>query len=208
MGSGKSTGSGNSRLFSRLFLVPKEWNVTPSNRSFSTKSIYKQTAFQDGDIQVSKTIDNGQRLGCLHKSDGCTASCSDTSDIQKIPSVHLRTSGLSVHVLTLWNDLVRGKFHKINGSNSSAFTSTCHICLPIPRRLADKRSDSQSTNLLHKFTFIGKEFLTQQNIVRVPAGRVETLILTIKTFLSQTQVSARTFLSLFGKLSAVADFIL
>ena len=85
--------------------MPKEWNVTPSNRSFSTKSIYKQTAFQDGDSQVSKTIDNGQRLGCLHRSDGCTASCSDTSDIQKIPSVHLRTSGLSVQVLTLRNVL-------------------------------------------------------------------------------------------------------
>ena len=41
-----------------------------------------------------------------------------------------------------------------------------------------------------KFTFIGMEFLTQQNIVRVPADRVETLILTIKTILSQTQVSA------------------
>ena len=59
-----------------------------------------------------------------------------------------------------------------------------------------------------KFTFIGMEFLTQQNIVRVPAERVDTLILTIKTFLSQTQVSARTFLSLLGKLSAAADFIL
>ena len=52
------------------------------------------------------------------------------------------------------------------------------------------------------------EFLTQQNIVRVPADRVDSLILTIKTFLSQSQVSARTFLSLLGKLSAAADFIL
>ena len=49
------------------------------------------------------------------------------------------------------------------------------------------------------------EFLTQKNIVRVPADRVGTLILTIKTILSQTQVSARTFLSLLGKLSAAAD---
>ena len=52
------------------------------------------------------------------------------------------------------------------------------------------------------------EFLTQQNIVRIPAGRVESIILTVKTFLSQTQVSAQTFLSLLGKLSAAADFIL
>ena len=71
-------------FYSRLFLVPKEWKVTPSNRSFLTKSVYKQTAFQDGDGQVSKTIDNGQRLGCLHRSGGCISSCSDTSKIQKI----------------------------------------------------------------------------------------------------------------------------
>ena len=59
-----------------------------------------------------------------------------------------------------------------------------------------------------KFTLIGMEFLTQQNIVRVPADRIDSLILTIKIFLSQTQVSARTFLSLLGKLSAAADFVL
>ena len=59
-----------------------------------------------------------------------------------------------------------------------------------------------------QFTFIGMEFLTQQKIVRVPADRVKALMLTIKTILSQTQVSAQTFLSLLGKLSAAADLIL
>ena len=53
--------------------------------------------------------------------------------------------------------------------------------------------------------FIGMELLTQQNIVRVPHDRVSSLLLTIKLFLSQTQVTARTFLSLLGKLSAAAD---
>ena len=71
----------------------------PSNRAFLTKLVYKQTAFQDGDSQVGKTVDNGQRLGCLHRSDGCIFSCSDTSEIQKIPLVRLRISGLSVHGL-------------------------------------------------------------------------------------------------------------
>ena len=59
-----------------------------------------------------------------------------------------------------------------------------------------------------KFTFIGMEFLTQQNLVRVPADLVDSLILNIKTVLSQTQVLAQTFFSLLGKLSAAADFIL
>ena len=56
--------------------------------------------------------------------------------------------------------------------------------------------------------FIGMEFLTQQNLVRVPAEQVWTLIATIKIVLSCDQVSARTFLSLLGKLNAAADFIL
>ena len=59
-----------------------------------------------------------------------------------------------------------------------------------------------------KFTFIGMEFLTQQNLVRVPTDRVQKLLLTIKKFLSFKYVSARTFLSLLGKLSAAADFVL
>ena len=68
-----------------------------------------------------------------------------------------------------------------------------------------KKSDLIPTQ---KFTFIGMEFLTQQKIVRVPANRVKALILAIKTILSQTQISVRTFLSLLGKLSAAADLIL
>ena len=59
-----------------------------------------------------------------------------------------------------------------------------------------------------KFTFIGMEFLTQQNLVRVPTDRVQNLILTIKKIMSAKQVSARTFLSLLGKLSAAADLVL
>ena len=58
------------------------------------------------------------------------------------------------------------------------------------------------------FTFIGMEFLTQQNLVRVPVERVRTLISTIKTVLSCNQVSTQTFLSLLGKLNAAADFTL
>ena len=59
-----------------------------------------------------------------------------------------------------------------------------------------------------KFTFIGMEFLTQQNLVRVPSDRVQNLLLTIKKFLSFKHVWARIFLSLLGKLSAAADLVL
>ena len=99
------------------------------------------------------------------------------------------------------------------------------VSLPIPRRLANKRSDSQSTYLSHKIhsskgTKSG--FYTKSKEVRFDTNtrihlyrygisnsvdRVKALILTIKTILSQTQILARTSLSLLGKLSAAADLI-
>ena len=45
-----------------------------------------------------------------------------------------------------------------------------------------------------KFIFIGMEFLTQRNVVRVPTDRVQNLLLTIKKFLSFKHVSARTLI--------------
>ena len=60
-GSGKGSESGNSRfLFLAIPSTEKEQKVTTSNRPSLTKSVHKQTSFQDGDSQVSKTIDNGQ----------------------------------------------------------------------------------------------------------------------------------------------------
>ena len=58
-----------------------------------------------------------------------------------------------------------------------------------------------------EFTFIGMEFLTQQNIVKVPPDCIESLLLTIKHFLTKTKVSARTVLSLLGKLSAAENLV-
>ena len=51
------------------------------------------------------------------------------------------------------------------------------------------------------------EFLTEENIAWVPPDHIESLLLTVKQFLTQTQVSAQTFLSLLGKLSAAADLV-
>ena len=109
-------------------------------------------------------------------------------------------------------------FHKINECNSSTLTTTCVSLFPyldnwlirylIRNRLIShikftlqmvqnlgfipnlKKSDLIPTQ---EFTFLGMEFLTHQNIVSVPADRVKALILTIKTTLSQTQISTRTF---------------
>ena len=103
--------------------------------------------------------------------------------------------------------------------------NVCRISLPIPRRLANKRSDSQSAYLSHKIhTSNGTKsgFHTESKEVRFDTKArihlytcrygisnstensqstsepVKALILTIKTILSQTQVLARTFLSLWA----------
>ena len=58
------------------------------------------------------------------------------------------------------------------------------------------------------FTFIGMEFLTQTNIVRVPHDRVLKILETIRQFSQKYSVSARDFLSLLGQLGAAADFVM
>ena len=57
------------------------------------------------------------------------------------------------------------------------------------------------------FVFIGMEFLTYKNIVRVPLDRVQGILDLLLWFKKQKQVSARVFLSLLGKLSAAAQFV-
>ena len=58
------------------------------------------------------------------------------------------------------------------------------------------------------FTFIGMEFLTHINIVRVPQARQMKILESVRIFLQKTSVSARDFLSLLGQLNAAADFVM
>ena len=151
IGKGKGSESGNSRFL--LLASPstqKEQKVTCCKRPFLAKSFYTQTTFRNGDSQVGKTIDNVQWLGCLHRFDGCISSLSDTSNFQEVPAVRLRPPGISIHGLTIRNIPKSVCFHKANECHSNTFTSTCRISLSIPRQLADKRSDLQSTYLSHQ----------------------------------------------------------
>ena len=58
------------------------------------------------------------------------------------------------------------------------------------------------------FTFIGMDFLTHINIVRVPQARQMKILDSVRIFLQKTSVSARDFLSLLGQLNAAADFVM
>ena len=233
-GSGKGTESGNSQLlFPDIHCAKKERKVSFNIRPVFIKPLHRETSIQNGDSQIGKTSDETQRLGCLHRFNRCISTCADTSSIQEVSSFRTRRSSISLFGPTVRNVPKSVNFLETDGRYCSFSTPTCHISFSIPRRLADKKSDSQPSDYsdkdLHsnyskprflpnlkksdlfpaqKFTFIGMEFLTQQNLVRVPADRVQNLILTIKKIMSAKHVSARTFLSLLGKLSAAADLVL
>ena len=68
--------------------------------------------------------------------------------------------------------------------------------------------EKSDLTLSQNFAFIGMEFRTAENIVRVPWDRVQAILQLIPWFQSQKFVSARMFLSLLGKLNATAQFVI
>ena len=139
------------------------------------------------------------------------STCSDSSSIQEVPSVHVQRLGLlivSLTFLSLWiftklMDVIAAHLHQRTISlfpylddrlmrylMSNRLISHTIYCLQTVQSLGFipnlKKSDLIPDQ---KFTFIGMEFPTQQNIVGIPADRIDSLLLTIKMFLSQTQIS-------------------
>ena len=233
-GSGKGTESGNFRLlFPDISGTKKERKVTFNYRPLSIEPMNRETVFSNGDSQACKTVDETQRLGCLHRSDRCIPSRSDTSSVPKVSSIRLRRSCLSLHGLTVRNVPKSVDFLELMDVIAAFLCQRAISVFPylgdwLIRYLIRNRLISQTKFCIQtiqslgfipnlkkselfpsqKFMFIGVQFLTQQNLVRVPTDRVQNLILTIKYIMSCKQVSARTLLSLLGKLSATADLVL
>ena len=117
-------------------------------------------------------------------------------------------------------------FHQTNGCNSSALTSTCHLVVSVPRRLAYKRSNSQQTSISHNILpsncaksrvhskskevrfdtspeiHVYRDGISDTTKHRVPADGIDSLLLTILTirlFLSQTQSFGMNFPFSFGQ---------
>ena len=66
----------------------------------------------------------------------------------------------------------------------------------------------EKSDLVPAQVFIGMEFLTHTNIVRVPQNRQMKILETVRMFSQKTSVSARDFLSLLGQLNAAADLVM
>ena len=111
---------GTPNFYSRLFLVPKKnRELRPViDLSLLNQCIKKQPFKME--IQVSTPIDTSQRLGCLHRSDRCLSTRSDSSSIQEVPSFHVRKSDLPIHGLTFRNVPKSVDFHQTNGRNLAA----------------------------------------------------------------------------------------
>ena len=144
---------GTPGFYSHIFLVQKKngklrliIDLSLLNRYIKKQSFKMETV-------VGKTSDETQRLGCLHRLNRCIPTRSDTSSIPEVSSFRLQRSGLSLHGLTARNVSKSVDIFETDGHYSSVSTPMCHISLPIPRRLADQKSDSQpfdySDRILH-----------------------------------------------------------
>ena len=233
-GSGKGTESGNSRLlFPDIPCAKTEQKVTFDNRPFFIKPIHRETSIQ---METVKSVRQAMRLNdwavsidltdaylhvpihhqsrkylrFVHEDQvyhfsalpfGMSLSLLIFSKLMDVIAAFLRQRTISVFpYLDDWliKNLIRNRLI----TQTSFCIQTIQSLGFLPNL---KKSDLFPAQ---KFTFIGMEFLTQQNLVRVPMDRVQNQILTIKKIMSAKHVSARTFLSLLGKLSAAADLVL
>ena len=217
-GSGKGTESGNSWfLFPDIPSSKKERKVTFDYRPYFIVTIHKETVFQNGDSQVSKTSDETQPLGCLHRLNAYLLvpihhqSWKYLSFVYEDQVYHFTTlpfgMSLSPLIFSKLMDVIAAFLHQraisvfpyldywlIKNLIRNLLITQTRFCIQIIQSLGFlpnlKKSDLVPSQ---KFTFIGMEFLTQQNLVRAPTDRVQNLFLTIKKFLSFKHVSARTF---------------
>ena len=150
-GRGKGTESGNSRLlFPDIPCAKKEQKVSFNNRPIFIKPLHRETSIQNGNSQIGKTSNETQRLGCLHRFNRCIPTHTNTSSIQEVSSLRTRRSSISLFGPTVRNVPKSVNFFETDGRYSSLSTPTCHISFSIPRRLADKKSDSQPTDYSDK----------------------------------------------------------
>ena len=218
-GSGKGTRPG---FYSQLFLVPKKdgklrpvidlslLNLYIKKQPFKLETVKSvshsivindwavSTDLTDAYLHVPIHPQSRKYLRFMYKDQifqftalpfGMSLSSLIFTKLMDIIASHLCQCAISVF-LYLDNWLIRDLIR-------SPLLSQTIYCLQIVQSLGFipnlKKSELIPTE---NFMFIGMEFLSLQNLVRVPADRVKALILTIKTVLSCNQVLARTFLSL------------
>ena len=172
-------------------------------------------------------------MGIFVGLDGRLFACPYSSKVTQIPSFHSKRPNVSFQSAPIWSFDQILNFHSPHDSHCDISKKKSYYSSSLSRRLVVKKSissNSVGTQTFHysanhifwtdhqsrksdliptqMFTFIGMEFLTHMNIVRVPQARVQILLETVKKFSQKTYVSAREFLPLLGQLNAAADFVM
>ena len=200
---------GTPRFYSRLFLVPKKKNgkllpvidlsllnqyINKQHFKMETvKSVRQSIMANDWAVSIDLMdaylhvpihprsrkylwfVDEHQVFQFMALPFGMSLSPWIFTKLMNVIAAHLRLRAVSLfQYLDDW--LIRDLIHY-------RLISHTKYTLQTVQNLDLKKSDLIPAQ---EFTFIGMEFLTQQKIVRVSANRVKTLILTIRTVLSQT----------------------
>ena len=232
-GSGENK-PGRSRILLSNFPGSQEKReITTYNRSVQTEFLSEHSVFQNGNGKQSQAIDSTQGLGIFTGFNRCLSPCTYSLAVSEIPPLLYQGSDIPIQGSTLRSSHESVCLHTLDGyhSNSSAAEITIVLFPYLDDWLvrnqirADILRDQQFTIKLisslgliinekksdlipaQNFVFIGMEFLTHKNIVRVPWDRVQDILSLVLWFKKQEQVSARLFLSLLGKLSAAAQFV-
>ena len=188
---------------------------------------------QNGDTEKSEKRRSTERLGIFIGSDGRLFTYPNTSSVSQIPQIHVERSSVPVQgtpirpldksfrVYTPYD--CHSDIPKEKGYNSTSHLDDWLARNQNRRKLLEHRQfilslinslgliiNYEKSDLVpaQVFTFIGMEFLTHINIVRVPQARQMKILESVRIFLQKTSVSARDFLSLLGQLNAAADFVM
>ena len=188
---------------------------------------------QNGDTEKSEKRRSTERLGVFIGSDGRLFAYPDTSSVSQIPQIHVERSSVPVQgtpirpldksfrVYTPYD--CHSNIPKEKGYNSTSLSRRLVSSKPKPSKTIGTQTihfslinslgliiNYEKSDLVpaQVFTFIGMEFLTHINIVRVPQARQMKILESVRIFLQKTSVSARDFLSLLGQLNAAGDFVM
>ena len=226
--------SGMSWILLQNFPRSQEERQTQAyHRPLCAQSFCLHTDIQNGDTEKNERRHSVKRLGIFIGSDGCLFACPNTLSVSQIPQIHAERSSVPVkgtpirpldksfRVYSLMT--VIATFLRRRAITLHPYLNDWLARNQNHRRLLEHRQfilslinslgliiNYEKSDLVpaQVFTFIGMEFLTHINIVRVPQTRQMKILETVRMFSQKTSVSARDFLSLLGQLNAAADLVM
>ena len=232
-GSGGNNSGMSRTLFQNFPRSQEERETQADHRPLCAQPFCLHRDIQNGDTEKSDKRHSAQRLGVFIGSDGRLFAYLDTSSVLQIPQIHVERSSVPVQG-TLIRPLDKSSrvytpydchsdIPKEKGDNSTSLSRRLVSSKPKPSKTVGTQTihfvadqllgliiNYEKSDLVpaQVFTFIGMEFLTHINIVRVPQTRQMKILDSVRMFSQKTSVSARDFLSLLGQLNAAADFVM